>query len=70
MLQVLHSAENDTMWLQKDLNLYLVNMFDTCLAARKLRLSKQKLSFLLEKVCGVKIKKDEKIQSYFDWRIR
>jgi exosome complex exonuclease RRP6 len=36
--QVLHGADMDILWLQRDLGLYVVNMFDTGQAARILEL--------------------------------
>lgn len=35
--QVLHGADSDVLWLQRDFGLYLVNMFDTGQASRVLR---------------------------------
>jgi exosome complex exonuclease RRP6 len=35
-LKVLHGADSDILWLQKDLGLFVVNMFDTGQAARLL----------------------------------
>lgn len=34
--QVLHGADSDIVWLQRDFGLYIVNMFDTGQAARVL----------------------------------
>eukprot|EP00913_Durusdinium_trenchii_P009486 g8916.t1 len=38
ILKVLHGADRDVLWLQRDFSVYLVNMFDTGLATRALRL--------------------------------
>jgi exosome complex exonuclease RRP6 len=35
--QVFHGAESDVKWLQRDFSLYVVNLFDTFLAAKQLR---------------------------------
>jgi len=35
-VKVLHGADNDIQWLQRDFGLYIVNMFDTGQAARVL----------------------------------
>ena len=66
-LKVLHGADQDIMWLQKDLGLYIVNMFDTGQAARVLEYPSFSLAYLLEFFCGVKA--DKKYQ-LADWRIR
>ena len=34
--QVFHGAESDIVWLQQDLNLYIVNLFDTFHASKVL----------------------------------
>ena len=36
IIKVLHGSDSDVVWLQRDLGLYLVNMFDTWQAARVL----------------------------------
>lgn len=36
VLKVLHGADMDILWLQRDCGLYIVNMFDTGQAARVL----------------------------------
>ncbi|CAE7866768.1 RRP6, partial [Symbiodinium microadriaticum] len=38
IVKVLHGADRDVLWLQRDFSIYLVNMFDTGLATRALRL--------------------------------
>ena len=38
IVKVLHGADHDVEWLQRDFSLYIVNMFDTGQAARKLGL--------------------------------
>lgn len=48
VLKVLHGAESDVKWLQRDLSLYLVNMFDTHKAARQLGLPILSLAYLLK----------------------
>lgn len=37
ILKVLHGADSDIVWLQRDFGLYIVNMFDTGQAARCVR---------------------------------
>jgi exosome complex exonuclease RRP6 len=65
--KVLHGADMDIQWLQRDFGLYIVNMFDTGQAARILQLKSFGLAFLLQSYCGVLA--DKKYQ-LADWRIR
>lgn len=67
IIKVLHGAESDVLWLQRDFNLHIVNMFDTGQAARKLMFSHFGLGFLLEQLCGVKTDKQFQMA---DWRVR
>lgn len=66
-LKVLHGADMDIQWLQRDFGLYVVNMFDTGQAARVLQLKGCGLAYLLQSYCGVLA--DKKYQ-LADWRIR
>ncbi|CAJ1349017.1 unnamed protein product [Effrenium voratum] len=53
ILKVLHGADRDVMWLQRDFSVYLVNMFDTGLATRQLRLQGgYSLANLVSQFCG------------------
>ena len=54
-------------WLQKDLGLYVVNLFDTGEAARVLGLEGKGLKFLLEKYVGIQADKKYQLE---DWRRR
>lgn len=47
-LKVLHGAENDILWLQRDLGIYLVGMIDTFLLARALGHRSNSLASLLQ----------------------
>ncbi|NXI90384.1 EXOSX protein, partial [Psophia crepitans] len=67
IVKVLHGADLDVEWLQKDFGLYLVNMFDTHQAARLLSLGRHSLDHLLKLYCSVDA--DKKYQ-LADWRIR
>ena len=53
IVKVLHGADSDVEWLQRDFGLYLVNMFDTGQAARTLGLKQYGLAHLLQKYCSV-----------------
>uniref|UniRef100_A0A8B9E0Y1 Exosome complex component 10 n=1 Tax=Anser cygnoides TaxID=8845 RepID=A0A8B9E0Y1_ANSCY len=67
IVKVLHGADSDVEWLQKDFGLYLVNMFDTHQAARLLNLGKHSLDHLLKLYCNVDADKQYQLA---DWRIR
>ncbi|KAM7139463.1 exosome complex component 10 isoform 2-T2 [Macrochelys suwanniensis] len=67
IVKVLHGADSDVEWLQKDFGLYLVNMFDTHQAARLLNLGRHSLDHLLKLYCHVETDKRYQLA---DWRIR
>ena len=57
----------DVEWLQRDLGLYVVNMFDTSQASRVLGLVRHSLAYLLKLYCNVEADKEYQLA---DWRIR
>ncbi|KAJ5240130.1 hypothetical protein N7468_004749 [Penicillium chermesinum] len=67
IVKVLHGSTMDIIWLQRDLGLYMVGMFDTFHAACALGLQKKSLKFLLKEY--VNFEADKKYQMA-DWRIR
>ncbi|KAF2716880.1 hypothetical protein K431DRAFT_335186 [Polychaeton citri CBS 116435] len=67
ILKVLHGAYMDVVWLQRDLGLYLVGLFDTHFACRALGYSGASLAFLLKKFADVDAQKQYQTA---DWRIR
>ncbi|OQE28794.1 hypothetical protein PENSTE_c003G05010 [Penicillium steckii] len=67
ILKVLHGATMDIIWLQRDLGLYIVGMFDTFHAASALGYQKRSLKFLLNKF--VSFEADKRYQMA-DWRVR
>lgn len=67
ILKVLHGAQLDIQWLQRDLSIYVVNMFDTHIAARYLSYSGLSLAYLLNRFCDVQAMKQFQLA---DWRIR
>ena len=67
ILKVLHGASMDIIWLQRDLGLYIVGMFDTFFAASALNYQKRSLKFLLEKFADFEA---EKAYQVADWRVR
>ncbi|CAG9328789.1 unnamed protein product [Blepharisma stoltei] len=67
IIKVLHGADSDIPWMQKDFKLYIVNMFDTGQAARILMYARFGLAYLLETICSVKTDKSYQLA---DWRVR
>jgi ribonuclease D len=67
IVKVLHGADFDVEWLQKDFGVYIVNMFDTGQASRVLMLPSYSLANLLNTLCNISA--DKKYQ-LADWRIR
>ncbi|KAK4227644.1 exosome complex exonuclease rrp6 [Podospora fimiseda] len=67
ILKVFHGAYMDIIWLQRDLSLYVVGLFDTHHASDVLLYSGRSLAFLLKKF--VDFDADKKYQ-LADWRIR
>ena len=67
IVKVLHGAFMDIMWLQRDLGLYVVGLFDTHYASRALGYSGGSLAFLLKKFIDFDAQKQYQTA---DWRIR
>ncbi|XP_076387496.1 exosome component Rrp6 isoform X2 [Megachile rotundata] len=67
ILKVFHGADLDIQWLQRDLSLYIVNMFDTHQAAKQLNLPYLSLAYLLKHYCNIDPNKHFQLA---DWRIR
>eukprot|EP00494_Astrolonche_serrata_P033751 UN34020 len=67
IVKVLHGAKMDIMWLQRDLGLYIVNMFDTHEAACALEFSKRSLAALLDHFCQIEV---DKVYQLADWTLR
>ena len=67
IVKVMHGADSDVLWLQRDFGLYVVNMFDTGQAARELQYSLFSLAFLLKRLCHVDTDKSFQLA---DWRVR
>ncbi|EQC41661.1 hypothetical protein SDRG_01619 [Saprolegnia diclina VS20] len=66
-LKVLHGADMDILWLQRDFGVYIVNMFDTGQAARCLQYPRFSLKYLLQTHCNVTADKQYQLA---DWRVR
>lgn len=67
ILKVLHGADLDITWLQRDFGCYIVNLFDTGQAARAFGFERVGLGALLKHFCNVQL--DKRLQ-LADWRIR
>lgn len=67
IVKVLHGAISDVQWLQRDFGVYIVNLFDTGVAAKLLEFERLSLSFLLKHYMSVEA--DKRFQ-LVDWRIR
>jgi len=67
IVKVLHGADWDVKWLQRDFGIYVVNMFDTGQAARVLNFASFSLAHLLKEICKVTANKTYQLS---DWRVR
>ncbi|KAG0041988.1 exosome nuclease subunit [Gryganskiella cystojenkinii] len=67
IVKVLHGAESDIIWLQRDLGVYIVNMFDTYHASKVLEFGAHSLAHLLKLYADFDA--DKKFQRD-DWRVR
>lgn len=67
ILKVLHGSYMDIVWLQRDLGLYIVGLFDTYHAARSLGYPGASLAYLLERFIKFQAQKQYQLA---DWRIR
>lgn len=67
ILKILHGSDYDIVWLQRDFGVYIVNSFDTGIAASYLKYPSKSLAYLLKSICDVEA--DKKYQ-LADWRIR
>ncbi|KAL7299082.1 hypothetical protein TKK_0008170 [Trichogramma kaykai] len=67
ILKVFHGSHSDICSLQRDLSLYVVNMFDTHLAAKDLQLPLFNLPYLLDLFCNIN---PDRYFQIVDWRVR
>lgn len=67
IVKVFHGAYMDIQWLQRDLGVYVVSLFDTYHASRALGLVKHSLAFLLQKYADFEPSKQ---YQRADWRVR
>ncbi|KAG0266773.1 exosome nuclease subunit [Actinomortierella ambigua] len=67
IVKVLHGAESDIIWLQRDFGVYIVNLFDTYHASKVLEFGSHSLAHLLKYYCDFDADKRYQLA---DWRIR
>ncbi|KAL8805619.1 MAG: hypothetical protein Q9182_001884 [Xanthomendoza sp. 2 TL-2023] len=67
IIKVLHGSNSDILWLQRDLGLYIVGLFDTFHASKLLGYPKHGLAYLLHRF--VNFETDKRYQMA-DWRMR
>ncbi|KAL2481805.1 Polynucleotidyl transferase [Abeliophyllum distichum] len=65
--KVIHGADRDIIWLERDFGIYVCNMFDTGQASRVLKMERNSLEYLLHHFCGVTANKE---YQNADWRLR
>ncbi|XP_050370361.1 protein RRP6-like 2 [Argentina anserina] len=65
--KVMHGADRDIVWLQRDFGIYVCNLFDTGQASRVLKLERNSLEHLLQHYCYVSASKE---YQNADWRFR
>jgi exosome complex exonuclease RRP6 len=65
--KVMHGADSDVQWFQRDFGCYICNLFDTGRAARALELSSAGYAFLLQQYCNIAADKSHQMA---DWRQR
>ncbi|KAJ1846963.1 exosome nuclease subunit, partial [Coemansia sp. RSA 2703] len=67
VVKVLHGAESDVLWLQRDFGVYLVGLFDTYHASHVLNMPHHSLAHLLRTYCSFEADKKHQLA---DWRVR
>ncbi|KEH25571.1 exosome complex exonuclease RRP6 [Medicago truncatula] len=65
--KVMHGADKDIVWLQRDFGIYVCNMFDTGQASKVLKLERNSLEHLLNHFCEITANKE---YQNADWRLR
>ncbi|KAF9581222.1 exosome nuclease subunit [Lunasporangiospora selenospora] len=67
IVKILHGADSDIIWLQRDFGVYIVNMFDTYHASKVLEFGSHSLAYLLKYYADFDADKRYQLA---DWRIR
>ena len=69
--KIFHGCFNDTQWLQRDFGILCVNVFDTQLAAKSVKMKKLGLNALWEQYCEVQMSSETKKKLQLsDWSLR
>lgn len=69
--KIFHGCQNDTQWLQRDFGILCVNVFDTQIAAKYLKMNKLGLNSLWEKYCEFQMSAEyKKLMQVSDWQQR
>lgn len=68
IVKIMHGADSDVVWLQRDFGIFIVNLFDTGRAARALQLPSAGYSHLLHRYAP-DVTTDKTMQ-LADWRVR
>lgn len=67
IVKVFHGCDKDILWLQRDFGLYIINCFDTHIAAKALHYPVLSLAHLLRYHCDITADKKHQLS---DWRQR
>lgn len=67
IVKVFHGSESDMVWLQRDFDIYVVNLFDTFHATKVLGFAQHSLAYLLSHYCQYQA---DKRYQMADWRMR
>lgn len=67
IVKVFHGSDSDMVWLQRDFDIYVVNLFDTFHATKVLNFTQHSLAYLLSHFC--QFEADKRYQMA-DWRMR
>ena len=67
IIKVFHGSASDMIWLQRDLGLYVVGLFDTYYACEALQFPGRSLKYLLQHFANVEAQKQYQLS---DWRQR
>lgn len=67
IVKVFHGSDSDMVWLQRDFDIYVVNLFDTFHATKVLGFTKFSLAYLLSHFCNFEA---DKRYQMADWRMR
>ncbi|KAJ8608208.1 hypothetical protein CTAYLR_010397 [Chrysophaeum taylorii] len=70
VVKVLHGADSDIVWLERDLGLYVVNLFDTAVACDRLGYASKSLAELLRRHAGFDGRAAKRHFQRADWRQR